>query len=112
MVTFWDDTFIRYLSLILYLVSWPILILGAYWSGQEYVEKMRRFSSPTYYKNAVQKQAGIAYAKSHNMRVHVKETQTKLKGKIKDTNAKFRTKVTETKNKVKRKVHSFRYNKK
>jgi len=30
-----DDPFIRNISIIIYLISWPLLIIGVYWIGKE-----------------------------------------------------------------------------
>ncbi len=107
-ITYWADPVIRYTSIIVYILSWPILILGAYWSGQEYVDRMRRYSSPTFYHDAVKKHAQIAYAKSDKLRNRVKNTKTNIQGKVKATQNKIKSKMNETHNKVKGKIQSIR----
>ena len=111
-ITYWSEAFIRNISILLYILSWPLLILGAYWTGQEYVDKMRQYSSTTFYKEKVKKHAKIAYAKSNDLRNKVKNTKTKIQGKVKATHHKIRTTMNQTRTKFKGKIQLLQTNNK
>lgn len=52
-VIYFTDDFIRKLSVIIYVISWPPLILGIAWAGAEYVNKYNRFFTFKYYKDKI-----------------------------------------------------------
>ena len=48
-VIYFTNDFIRKLSVIIYIVSWPPFILGIGWAGKETVKKYNRFFTLKYY---------------------------------------------------------------
>jgi len=52
-VIYFTNDFIRKLSVIIYVISWPPLILGIAWAGMEYVNKYNRFFTFKYYKDKI-----------------------------------------------------------
>lgn len=56
-----------------------MLILGAYFSGQEYLKKMTKYSTPQYYKDTIKEHATTAYHKTEPIRTKVKQASTRLK---------------------------------
>lgn len=52
-VIYFTNDFIRKLSVIIYVISWPPLILGIAWAGAEYVNKYNRFFTFKYYKDKI-----------------------------------------------------------
>ena len=49
-IFYFNNDFIRRLSLIVYLISWPPFLLGIAWAGREYVDKYNRFFTIKYYR--------------------------------------------------------------
>ena len=52
-VIYFKNDFIRKLSIIIYILSWPPFIIGIAWAGMEYVNKYNRFFTFKYYKNKI-----------------------------------------------------------
>ncbi len=52
-VIYFTNDFIRKLSAIVYIISWPPLILGIAWAGIEYVNKYNRFFTFKYYREKI-----------------------------------------------------------
>lgn len=52
---YFNNDFIRKLSIIVYIISWLPFILGFAWSGKECVTKINRFFTFTYYKTKIKK---------------------------------------------------------
>jgi len=52
-IVYFTNNFIRKLSVIIYLISWPPFLLGIAWAGKEYVDKYNRFLTFKYYKNKI-----------------------------------------------------------
>jgi len=52
-VIYFTNDFIRKLSVIIYIVSWPPFILGIAWAGKETVNKYNRFFTLKYYKEKI-----------------------------------------------------------
>ncbi len=53
-VIYFTNDFVRKLSVIIYIISWPPLILGIAWAGIEYVKKYNRFFTFKYYKDKIE----------------------------------------------------------
>jgi len=49
-VFYFTNEFIRNLSIIVYIISWPPFILGIAWAGMEYADKYNRFFTIKYYR--------------------------------------------------------------
>lgn len=52
-VIYFTNDFIRKLSVIIYIISWPPFILGIAWASMEYADKYNRFFTFKYYKDKV-----------------------------------------------------------
>ncbi len=52
-VIYFTNDFIRKMSVIIYIVSWPPFILGIAWAGMEYADKYNRFFTFKYYKDKI-----------------------------------------------------------
>lgn len=50
-IIYFTNDFIRNLSVIVYIISWPPFILGIAWAGMEYADKYNRYFTLTYYMN-------------------------------------------------------------
>lgn len=50
-IIYFNNDFIRKLSVIIYLISWPPFLLGIAWAGMEYAVKYNRFFTIKFYVN-------------------------------------------------------------
>jgi len=53
-IFYFNNDFIRRLSIVTYLISWPPFLLGIAWAGMEYVNKYNRFFTLNYYREKIQ----------------------------------------------------------
>ncbi len=58
-VYFYDD-FLRWMLVGIYILTWPILIIGVWWVGKEYYEAIRKYFSYKYYHESMKKKARMA----------------------------------------------------
>ncbi len=52
-VFYFTNDFIRRLSIVIYIISWPPFILGLAWTGMEYANRYNRFFTIRYYKDKI-----------------------------------------------------------
>lgn len=45
------------ISVVVYILSWPMLGWGAYWAGKEYADALRKYASVKYYHDSAKKGA-------------------------------------------------------
>ncbi len=48
-IIYFNDDTIKLVSLIIYILSWPMLLLGVWWVGKEYADKVKRYFQYRYY---------------------------------------------------------------
>lgn len=48
-----DNGTIRWVSLIVYLLSWPFLVMGIWWVGQEYAASIKKYFTYHFYGEKV-----------------------------------------------------------
>jgi len=82
-IIYFNQSIIRWVSIIAYAISWPMLILGAWLTGKEYVESIKKYFSYKFYSKSVKKETkrayGIAKQKTKNIenRARIKTRQIK-----------------------------------
>jgi hypothetical protein len=52
-IIYFTNEFIRKLSIIVYIISWPPFLLGIAWAGMEYAVKYNRFFTLKYYREKI-----------------------------------------------------------
>ena len=50
-IFYFTNDFIRKLAVIMYIITWPLFLLGIAWAGMEYVYKYNRFFTFKYYRD-------------------------------------------------------------
>lgn len=73
-----NDTFIRTISMVLYILSWPALIVGAIWIGREYAHAIKKYASYQFYGQSLKKGTQKALSKTKQIHEQVRE-QVKTK---------------------------------
>jgi hypothetical protein len=69
---YFNEQTIRDLSVIIYLLSWPPFIVGMWWIGKEYADKIRKYSS-FFAHEAVKKRARKVAHHTRRVGGHVKK---------------------------------------
>ena len=54
-IIYFKDPFICWLSVIIYILSWPPFIIGVWWIGKEYAEAIQRYFSYKFYHRSLRK---------------------------------------------------------
>jgi len=73
-IIFFSDAILRWISIIVYIISWPMLIIGVWWVGKEYAQAITKYFSYRFYGQK---------AKAGVIRLHEKSKQ---KRKLKKEN--------------------------
>lgn len=74
------DDLIRWASIVVYLISWPMLFIGVWWMGKEYADSLRRYFSYKFYQEYVKAGTRKVYRATKEKTKKLKEN---MKGKIK-----------------------------
>lgn len=111
-IIYFNQSTIRWVSIIAYAISWPMLILGAWLTGKEYVESIKKYFSYQFYSKSVKKETkrayGIAKEKTKNIenraRIKTQEFRTKTR-QIKENTQRRTNKLKESaRNKIKNRL--------
>ena len=78
------DSFLRWISIILYIVSWVMLGVGVWWAGKESYEGIRRYMTYRYYHESLKEGTKKAYHKSKVVGGHVKKRLEEEKAKVRE----------------------------
>lgn len=73
-----NDPLIRNLSIVIYILSWPLLIVGAIWVGREYANSIKKYASYRFYGQTIKKGTQHAIHKTKQIHNQVRE-QVKTK---------------------------------
>ena len=69
--------------LTLYIISWPMLVLGVWWAGKEYAESIQRYFRYKYYHKYVAAGAKRVVNKTKVFSAKAKERGDRLKANVK-----------------------------
>jgi high-affinity Fe2+/Pb2+ permease len=72
------DTFLRWLSIIVYIITWVMLGLGIWWAGKESYKGIQRYMDYHYYQESLRKGTQQAYSQ---FKERVAKKQLKKKSK-------------------------------
>lgn len=48
-----DNFWLAWTSIIIYIISWPMIILGIWWVGKEYADKIRKYADYRFYHRSL-----------------------------------------------------------
>ncbi len=63
-IVYYKISWIRWLSLIVYIISWPMLIIGVWWVGKEYAKALNKYFSYKFYHKSLKSGTQKAYHKT------------------------------------------------
>ena len=67
----------------LYIISWPMLVLGVWWAGKEYAESIQRYFRYKYYQKYVAAGAKRVVHTSQAVKARAKEKGDQIKNNVK-----------------------------
>ncbi len=70
---YFNDPDIRWISLIIYLLSWPMLIMGAWWAGRETYQALKRYFSYRFYHQQLKEGTKRVYHRTRELKDKVKQ---------------------------------------
>ncbi len=87
-IFYFYDSYLQMLSAVIYLFSWPLLILGVWWVGKEYADSLRRYFQYHYYHEHLKRGSHKIYDATKALREKTHEKALKIKEKVRDRVAK------------------------
>ena len=76
-ILYLDDATLRWLSILVYILTWPLLFAGIWWVGKEYYDSIRRYTSYRFYHESLKKGTRKAIGKT-------KELGSKVQQKVRE----------------------------
>ncbi len=64
LLLYFHNSTIRWASVIVYLLSWPLLAVGGWWVGSEYYRLIRRYASYRFYQESIKEGTRKAYQRT------------------------------------------------
>ena len=102
-ILYFNNSTIRWLSIIVYLLTWPMLFLGIWWTGKEYAESLRKYFNYKFDHRSMKRGTKRAYRaarkKTKTIRNKAKEKTRKIR---ENTRIKTQKLKETTKNKLKK----------
>ncbi len=107
-IIYFNDHLWRWVSVVAYIISWPMLIIGAWWAGKEFVESVKKYFSYQFYSRRVKKGTRKVYRTAKNKTKNF-ENKAKLKAALLRENTRKKTqrlkeKTSERTRKIKEKA--------
>ena len=102
MILYLNNENVFWSMVIIYILSWPMLIWGIWWAGKEYAESLGKYFQYKYYHNHMKVKTKKAYHAT-------KERTQKLKERAKVKSAKLKEKTKEKTRKLKNKLKNNRH---
>ena len=65
---YFEDLFIKWTSVVIYIISWPMLIIGIYWVGKDYADALKKYFKLKFYREVAIKGTKKAYHKTKVVR--------------------------------------------
>ena len=77
-IFYFQDSNIRNISLVIYLLSWPMLGIGAWWAGKECVECVNKYFDYKFYHQESKKAYHLTKKKSKELHARTKDKAKKF----------------------------------
>ncbi len=76
---YFNEVSLRLVWAVIYLLSWPLLFAGIWWTGSETYENIRIYFSYRFYKEHLKEGTKKAYRRTHELKEKMKEKMKKKK---------------------------------
>ena len=100
-IFYFNQPTIRWISIIAYIFSWPMLVLGAWWAGKEYVESIKKYFSYRFYTRSVKRGTRKAYGAARKKTKH-------LENKARNKTLEFKAKTRRIRENTQRRTNNFK----
>lgn len=70
---YFNDPDIRWISVMIYILSWPMLIVGAWWAGRETYQALKRYFSYRFYHQHLKEGTQKVYHRTKELKERVKQ---------------------------------------
>ena len=92
-IIYFNNQLLKWISLIIYIISWPMLILGIWWIGEEYASMIKKYISYKFYHESAKRGARKAVHSTKRLSKKVghktKQASKKITSRIKKNNKRF-----------------------
>jgi hypothetical protein len=93
LILYFYDALMRWTLLIVYFLTWPPLIVGAWWVGKEAADKIKRYASYKFYHHSLKEGTKRVYSGTKKVYSATKERTRKFQEKAKDRTKQFKEKT-------------------
>ncbi len=76
-IIYFNNPLIRWLSIIVYILTWPMLFIGAWWVGKEYAKALHRYFSYQFYHRSLKEGTKKAFNKTKDKTKEIHSTVKK-----------------------------------
>ncbi len=90
-----DQPFWFWFYVIIYILTWPVLLIGVWWVGKEYADKIRRYVSYKFYQEEIKKGTKKAYILTKDQTKRLRDNARQKSDLVKSSARVFRSKVKE-----------------
>ena len=97
---YFNNNTIRNCMVIIYILTWPMLIWGAWWAGKEFVDSVKKYFKYMFYHNSVKKGTKRVYTVTRAGAGKIKEG---AKAKTDKFRSEVKTKMDKNKKRVEKK---------
>lgn len=93
LIFYFYDAFMRWTLLIIYFLTWPPLIVGAWWVGKEAADKIKRYANYKFYHHSLKEGTRKVYFGTKKAYSATRERTRKFQEKAKDSTKRFKEKT-------------------
>ncbi|MEK6846094.1 MAG: hypothetical protein AABY26_05005 [Nanoarchaeota archaeon] len=93
LIFYFYDTFMRWTLIIIYFLTWPPLIVGAWWVGKEAADKIKKYASYKFYHHSLKEGTKRVYSGTKKAYSATKEGTRKFREKARDRTKQFKDKT-------------------
>ncbi len=90
LIFYFYDVFMRWTLLIIYFLTWPPLIVGAWWVGKEAADKIKRYASYKFYHHSLKEGTRKVYSGTKKVYSATKERTRKFQENAKKRTRQFK----------------------
>ncbi len=83
-IIYFNNQLLKWISLIIYILSWPMLIIGIWWLGEEYTKMIKKYMSYKFYHESAKKGARKVISKTKNKSQKIKQKVTPKINQVKN----------------------------
>lgn len=83
-ILYYGNPWIRWLSIIIYILTWPMLFLGVWWAGKEYAKALNKYFTYKFYHESVKEGTRKAISRTRDIHSKVMHKTKDIHSKVKE----------------------------